>query len=374
MEDHILFIKDNSGKIRYWACREVVNGLEIEFGVMGGSAQYQFEDIDIGLAGRSIDEQIESRIQSRVNKQLDKGYTYDLRQAESMKPVNALGFVKPMLAKKSEDVDMERMMTREFYLQKKLDGNRCMVHNCGELVAYTRNGKEFKTLNHILEPLKKIIPADYTLDGEMYVHGVPLQTLVSWGKRLQPDTLKLEYHVYDLVSDSPVSERLTELGAIIGRLDSSRYYPITLVPSVKITPENRANFGGLGAALRSARAENYEGLIFRSDWALNRGQFELVGYEDGKRSGSLIKLKDWCGEEFKIANIVRSADGWAVLVCQSKYGPNFKVSCPGDVPFKRHVLENKKDYLGKLVTVKYAYLTSDNVPFQPVAEAIRDYE
>lgn len=374
MNDHILYIKDNSGKLRYWACREVVNGLEIEYGAYGGSAQFQYEDIDVGLAGRSIDEQIESRIQSRVNKQLDKGYVYDIKVAECMKPVNSLGFVKPMLAKKSEDVDMERMMSRPFWLQNKLDGNRCMVHNCGELVAYTRNGKEFKTLEHILAPLRKVLPSDYTLDGEMYVHGVPLQTLVSWGKRLQPDTLKLQYHVYDLVSDSPVTDRLTELGAILRALKPSGYNPITPVFSRLITPENRANFEGLGIALSSARSLKYEGLIFRSDYALNRGAFELVGYEDGKRSGSLIKIKDWDSKEFKILDIRKSADEWAVLQCENPNGPTFWVSCPGDMNFKRRVLNNKQSYIGKMVTVKFAYYTADGVPFQPVAEAIRDYE
>lgn len=374
MDEHILYIKDNSGKLRYWACREGCSCIEIEYGVVGGSAQFQYEDVDVGLAGRTQDEQIESRILSRVNKQLDKGYVYDIKQAESMRPVNALGFVKPMLAKKSEDVDMNMMMTKPFWLQNKLDGNRCMIHNCGELVAYTRNGKEFKTLEHILAPLRKILPADYTLDGEMYVHGVPLQTLVSWGKRMQPDTLKLQYHVYDLVSDSPVTERLNELGAIIRALKPSGYSPITLVPSELITPESRANFKGLGFALANARALSYEGLIFRSDYTLNRGELQVVGYEDGKRSGSLIKLKDWDNCEFKIIDIRRSADEWAILHCDNPNGTNFWVSCPGDVPFKRSVLANKQMYIGKMVSVKFAYYTADGVPFQPVAEAIRDYE
>ena len=125
----------------------------------------------------------------------------DLSVAQTMKPMNRLGFSKPMLAKKSEDVDMVKMMTKPFYLQHKLDGNRCLIHNDGTgLVAYTRNGKEFKTLKHILELLKDVVPSGWTLDGELYVHGQSLQTIVRWGKCLQPNTLKLEFHCYDDIS------------------------------------------------------------------------------------------------------------------------------------------------------------------------------
>ncbi|AIK67530.1 putative DNA ligase [Cronobacter phage vB_CsaP_Ss1] len=374
-----LYIRDNAGKIRYWTCRPEPDGLEIEHGVLGGTPQFQYEAIEFGKGGRDQDEQIESRLNSRVSKQLDKGYVEDLRQAETMKPMNRLGFAKPMLAKKSEDVDMVKMMTKPFFLQNKLDGNRCLVHNDGTgLVAYTRNGKEFKTLKHILEPLESFIPAGYTFDGELYVHGQSLQTIVSWGKRLQPNTLKLEFHTYDLISDEPFSARYNELRDVFAA-SSGKLYPSTrLVLTSKFTPESTPNFGtpavDLAGLLRVARSGGYEGLMFRSDYALSRGNWEQVGYEDGKRSGSLIKLKLWEDQEFPIVDIQPSADGWAILHCLAPNGKPFTVSCPGDVTFKRHVLNNKHDYIGKNVTVQFAYWTEDGLPFHCVATAIRDYE
>lgn len=374
-----LYIRDNAGKVRYWTCRPEPDGLEIEHGVLGGTPQFQYEAIEFGKGGRDQDEQIESRINSRVSKQLDKGYVEDLRQAETMKPMNRLGFAKPMLAKKSEDVDMVKMMTKTFFLQNKLDGNRCLIHNDGTgLVAYTRNGKEFKTLKHILGPLENFIPAGYTFDGELYVHGQSLQTIVSWGKRLQPNTLKLEFHTYDLISDEPFSARYNELRDVFAA-SSGKLYPSTrLVLTSKFTPESTPNFGtpavDLAGLLRLARKDGYEGLMFRSDYALNRGNWEQVGYEDGKRSGSLIKLKLWEDQEFPIVDIQPSADGWAILHCLAPNNEGFTVSCPGDVTFKRHVLNNKHDYIGKNVTVQFAYWTEDGLPFHCVATAIRDYE
>lgn len=373
--ERTLYIRDNAGKVRYWTARPEPDGLEIEHGVLGGTPQYQYEAIEFGKGGRDQDEQIESRINSRASKQLDKGYVEDLTVAQTMKPMNRLGFAKPMLAKKSEDVDMALMMTKTFYLQNKLDGNRCLVHNDGTgLIAYTRNGKEFKTLKHILEPLESIVPAGYTIDGELYVHGVSLQTIVSWGKRLQPDTLKLELHAYDLIADEGFGARYNELGAILRGVTSKPSYPIRLVDTREITPESRANFGGLSPLLGEARAKGYEGLMFRSDYTLERGVFKQVGYEDGKRSGSLIKLKDWLDQEFIIDKVSASADGWAILHCWTANQKEFTVSCPGDVTFKRYVLNNKESYIGKKVTIKFAYWTEDGLPFHCVATAIRDYE
>lgn len=370
-----LYIKDNAGHLRYWKCYEVLNGLEIEYGVCGGTPLYQSEDIEEGKGGRDQDEQIASRIQSRINKQLDKGYVFDKEQAASMRPVNALGFVKPMLAKKSEDVDLKKLLTRDVYYQHKLDGNRCLIHNDGTgLVAYTRNGKEFTTLKHITDQLKNIIPADATLDGELYCHGVPLQTIVSWGKRLQVDTLKLNYHCYDIVSKEPFSERINELGAILGGRANTLGGNIALVNAIKISPDSGANLGGIPALVGRSRADGYEGGMVRSDWALERGVFVPVGYEDGKRSGSLIKCKLWDNAEFEIIGVDTSADGWAILNLRNPRGGNFSVSCPGDVPFKHYVRIHKEKYIGKKVTVKFAYWTTDNVPFHPTAEAIRDYE
>ena len=369
-----LYIKDNAGHLRYWKIAPTFDGLEIEYGVVGGSPQFQYEVIEEGKQSRDVDQQIESRMMSRVNKQLDKGYQFDKSAAMQMKPVNSLGFCKPMLAKKSEDVDLKRLLTRDVYYQHKLDGNRCLIHNAGGLVAYTRNGKEFTTLKHITDKIKNVLPADYTFDGELYCHGVPLQTIVSWGKRLQADTLKLEYHIYDLISDQPFSERYAELGAILRASKDTLGGSITLVDTRRISPDSGPNFEGLPALVGGSRSLGYEGGMVRSDWALERGVFVPVGYQDGKRSGSLIKCKLWDDMEFEIVDVKPSADMWARLECKNPRGENFMVSCPGDVPFKRYVLDNKGEYIGKMVSVKFAYWTQDNVPFHPTAEAIRDYE
>lgn len=368
-----LYIKDNAGNIRYWVCTPLDDGLELEYGVLNGTPQFKFEPIDFGKAGRDQEEQIQSRVNSRINKQLDKGYTYSLDMAKSMKPVNALGFVKPMLAKKKADVDISVMVTKPYALQYKLDGNRCLIHNDGTgLVAYSRNGKEFKTLDHILNKLEGKIPAGYTLDGELYIHNTPLQTIVGLCKKKQAGTEKVRFNCYDLVSDSSFEDRYSELKRLLGGVIADSYATTKLVDTLFVNPDE--NKVCVDEEFKRARCNGYEGLMFRSGYSLNRGVLVPVGYEDGKRSGSLIKFKEFDNKEFTIVDITCTPDGWAMLHFKAENGKPFSATCCGEVVFKKYVYENKADYIGLPCSIDFAYYTIEGIPFQPVATAIRDYE
>lgn len=376
MPKRTLYIKDNAGHLRQWRCYEVLGGIEIEHGVVNGTMQYKYEEVD-GNSVRDQDEQIESRINSRYNKQIDKGYTYDMDKAANSKPMNALGFCKPMLAKKQCDASVDTLLKFPFYMQRKLDGNRCLIHNDGiKLTAYTRNGKQITTIDHILDELDGVIPEGVTLDGELYAHGIPLQTIVSYIKRKQVATASIQYHVYDLITDDVFSKRLERLESILSGFKSKVSSSIKLVETTLIKPED-SSLGVLTNLVKAYRERGYEGGIGRSDYTVYRGVLKKVGYEDGKRSGSLVKFKEWESEEFNIVDIIPSEDGWARLVCEYRIGFATKkvtVSCPGDMNFKYHVMQNKDEYIGKKVTCDFAYWTNDHVPFHPTAVAIRDYE
>jgi ATP-dependent DNA ligase len=115
--------------------------------------------------------------------------------------------------------------------------------------------------------------------------------------------------------------------------------------------------------LRVVRSQGFEGLMLRLD---NRG------YEDGKRSSSLIKIKQFHDAEFECIDIVPSADGWGVCVLKAKNGLTFKASAPGDMTQKAYALANKSKFIGKLLTVEYSMLTSDGIPFHASAQRWRE--
>jgi ATP-dependent DNA ligase len=224
-----------------------------------------------------------------------------------------------------------------------------LVHNTGrELVAYTRNGKIIDTLDHILRHID--IPRGYTLDGEVYYHGVPLQTVASWCKRVQPETLKLEYVVYDTILPTEYGRRYEELR------DFNLRGPIRLAETWKTDrpiPED----------LHDSIEKGYEGLILRSG---------RLPYGAGKRCKSLIKVKKAYDDEFLVVDVEESRDGWGVLVCKTLFNKEFRVSAPGTIPEKTAILMNKHQYIGMWVTVEYFSLTKDGIPFHPVAINFRD--
>ena len=345
-----------NNSMQVWSCEEIYSSalkghyLLIEWGQLGGAMQYQKERIEANASGRNIHEQSILRLKSRVKVQKDKGYCDTMEEAQMSQGMNALKLYRPMLAKVYEDVKPD---LNGAFVQYKYNGYRCLV-TCqnGVNIAYSRNGIVMKGLDHILNNIE--LPEGHTIDGELYCHGVKLQTIGSWVKRAQPDTKKLKYIVYDKIQNLPFHRRLDQL------------CKLKLGLATEIAPTRETNFAftlSFKEELDKARALDFEGLMLRTG---------STGYESGKRSSSLLKIKAWYDDEFVVMNVIPSADGWAVLVCTAKNGRQFKVSAPGTIEEKSSVWINKHLYIGKHVNVEYSELTAEGVPFHPTATAWRD--
>jgi hypothetical protein len=62
----------------------------------------------------------------------------------------------------------------------------------------------------------------------------------------------------------------------------------------------------------------------------------------------------------------------AILRVRTDQGIEFDISAPGSVQEKLLIMLHIDKYIGKQLTIEYAMLTSDNVPFHAVATAWRD--
>lgn len=339
-----LYAKDGKGAIRQWEIGVENDKIKIKFGQVGGSMQSKFEEVPEGKASRNRLQQFESRMQSRINSKIDAGYVESIEEASKNKRTNSAGLLKPMLAQPLKNI--KKADYSNAFVQYKYDGNRCLITNQGgELIAYSRNGKIINTIDHILDNI--YLPEGETIDGELYCHNTPLQTLVSWIKRKQDNTAKIQFHAYDLISDDPYSSRLEMLR------DLELHGNAHLVPTWEVE-----SFEEIQELFHTARLLGYEGSIVRLD---------DCGYEDGKRSKSLIKIKSWIDGEFKVIDIHKSADNWAILECLFEGGKTFRVSAPGSIIAKENVWNNREYYFGLYVRVEYAQLTKDGIPFHPVA-------
>ena len=339
--------KYTHANIRYWCAEADYDGccIRITHGVLNGAMQYQEESVDINQSGRDIEEQIDLRITARVRGKMDIGYRYTIEESRAEAGNNTLGYHRPMLAKRfdqlSSDVDFN-----DCYVQMKYDGHRCLVtRNSSGIIAYSRNGRVIKSINHIISKIQ--MPMGMTIDGELYIHGKSLQEISSLVKREQPGTRELEYVVYDVVNDLPYNQRFNIISNLV------------LGPSARVAPTDKSvDKSHLTPLLSSAISMGYEGLMLRQC---------RYPYEPGKRSKALVKVKEFLDHEYKVVGITTSADGWAVLTCVTETGGKFGVSAPGSIMERIEVARNHDKYLGRYVTVKFANLTADGIPFHPVA-------
>jgi DNA ligase-1 len=348
-----LYRKNKLGSVSSWRVWNEAGTIYIGHAtVYGGGEIVHTEIVPGGLAGRTLEEQVASRINSRVSRQRDKGYVDTFEDANNNSLCNTLGLPPPMLAKKIQDM---RGWPGKAVVQKKLDGFRCIAARDGEVVLYTRGGKILDALVHIKELIEPHLTDDVTLDGELYLHGTSLQTIASWAKRNQPDTARLVYHVYDAVSDDHFLQRYAAAKQVVDGIASPH---IQMVENVRVDQESE-----MWSHFAEYRAAGYEGAMLRT---------LHTPYESGARSSSLYKVKARHDAEFRVVDIIPGSDGLAILVCEMDNGKRFKTVAPGDHSQKRFILEHKESYIGRDVTVEYANLTADGIPFHCVATRFKE--
>lgn len=300
-------------------------------------------------------------LESRTKKKLDKGYVLSVEAAK--KPVsNALGLPQPMLATPIDKVNPESIDWSSAYVQPKLDGHRCLYKDG---MLYSRGGKEID-MPHILKAIKDSPLSHLHLDGELYIHGVPLQHLSSLIKKKRLETAQIEYHIYDIVNNEPFVWRsitLVNLMSLMCAASDAKLipeFPLKLVETLRVT-----TMGEVLARHAHYRDEWYEGTMLR---------FGDESYMEGKRSRKLLKIKEFQDDEFRIIGYkqgkprMRGSRCLRVPVWECAVGDlSFDVTAPGTMHDKEEAWLARDTYIGRLLTVKYHYLSEKGIPQLPVA-------
>lgn len=334
--------------------------------VLGGQAvqtnnEYT-EGKNIGRANETTPlQQATFEAQGMCNKQLDKGYVPTMPKPGD-KATNALGFIKPMLAQPIEKV---KDWSYPVFVQPKLDGHRMLATvQDDQVVLYSRQGKVLD-VEHIRMALQRLyddkVWSGTTIDGEVYLHGETLQRISSLVKKPKPESKELNYHVYDLVTEECYSQRIEKL---FNTINESTFPSLSMSATHTVSTEEKLN--ELHGAFIGA---GYEGTIVRQLG---------IGYEDGKRSKSLMKKKDFQDAEFEITGITEGKPNErhnlsvGIYLCKTDDGKEFSVTAPGDMHEKHDHAVNGNSNVGKKLTIKFFNYTPDGIPFHLVALRIRD--
>lgn len=174
-----------------------------------------------------------------------------------------------------------------FYLgQPKLNGERMRTESG---ILYSSSAGIITSVPHISDEINLLIPHNIQLDGELYVHGMPLnqiQSIVSRKVDLHPDFEQMEYHIFDIKSQEPQLTRLKRLQELGERIERS--HSLKLVRTVSVTShESAINL------VYDAIDQGFEGAIFRNP---------LMPYLDGRSVKYMLKCKPRERDEYRIIN------------------------------------------------------------------------
>lgn len=261
------------------------------------------------------------------------------------------------------------------FIQPKLDGIRCYITKDG---AFSRNHKEFKTVEHIkkaLEPLFKEEP-QMILDGELYNHQFKnnFNKIISLVRKKNPTKQETEdaeryiqFHWYDY---SNFNHKNEEVGANFRTRNMIIADTMIQLKSRHIIDVQTYDVSILESAKEWHKyflEQGYEGSIIR----LNKP------YEQ-KRSYNLQKFKDFHDAEAKIIGWVegkgKRIGTIGKFLAQDPDGNKFGMPVMDKYDIMACMYDIADWYIGKTATFTYFQRTPAGSYRHPLFKCIRNYE
>ena len=386
---------EKNGKTRVWSARiyrDILNDnamVEIEYGQLDGKRQVVSREYTEGknIGKKNETSPLQQCIAETKRKWQDKmeKEAYSLVQPSPESKTNEPNETNETIIAEPHAIKVFPMLAHTYdpnsvknkkndivfpcYVQPKLDGLRCMCYMManGKVVAQSRTGSYFETVEHICAELRPILlkTPRLILDGELYTVDMPFEELAGLIKKKKVSEADLQrmqcikYHIYDVVIDAPYCERYTRIVETIPPPEECAYLEVVPTQLTHDVIEFKQAFGEYVAG-------GYEGIMLRNVHGL---------YRQNYRSHDLQKYKEFVESEYPIVGF-KEADGrdkgTVVWVCKTAAGREFSVRPKGSQEHRRECFQNGEQFIGKLLTVIYQELSELNVPRFPVGKAIRD--
>lgn len=349
-----LYGKTSKDSVKVWTISTEGADIVTVFGQLDGKMQTSRKTAkgkNIGKANETSPEaQAALEATSTWKNKKDKGYTETLDNARDE-------VFLPMLAKDFED--NKKHVKYPCYVQPKLDGVRCMAYwNNDEVILMSRLGKTYD-VPHIKEELERILPKEQVLDGELYVHGLNFQEITRLVKKNRPESIQLQYHVYDgfIKNDMmvPYNQRHCGLLRILKDAKHAQVVRNSIATNEAHVMEDQGNFV----------VEGYEGAMVRNS---------DMHYRLKHRSSDLLKVKTFKDDEFLVVGHDVGEGRFSetpIWICETKDKRQFRVTPKGTMAERKQALSEASEYIGQWLKVKYFELSEDGIPRFPVGLGLR---
>ena len=328
----------------------------------------------------TVFEQAVSEADRKYKDKIEKdGYSTDADNIEEK--------VYPMLANKYDpDASKKSGVIFPCFVQPKMDGIRCMTHvnKKGGITFMSRNGMEFKGMDHLVPELEKFFEIAKKLgypniyaDGELFTTKIPFEEIsgcVRMDETEDPEKdakLKLiDYHIYDMYDPDNKELGYEARKKILDDIFKKKKFKklVNVETQEALTKSTVNKFHDYYVE------KKFEGLILRN---------KLGPYLLGFRSNDLMKFKSFQDDEFEICGY-EEAEGedigtilWKCYYIRTdKTKDTFNVRPQGTREFRRKLFQDaeknfKKFFLGKMLTVRYLTLNKYGCPTQLTAIGVR---
>jgi len=275
---------------------------------------------------------------------------------------------KPMLAYPVSDKPIN--YDNKVFMQPKLDGVRCIIqYDNSQVKAYSRTGKEWKNIDHILFNLKHwfALNPNVILDGELYNHDLKddFEKIISLVRKQKPTDIDImesadmvQFHCYDIIDETKTFE---ERNRFIKQV-VPRNHCIHHVSTLQCISDNDA---------KEMHAVNlacgFEGSILRTN--------DVYAC---KRSHNLRKFKDFSDAEALIVGWVEGVGKRkgtiGKFMAQDEDGNLFGMPVMDKFKYLQDNFKAMQGYVGKTATFTYFERTKANSYRHPLFKCIRDYE
>ena len=286
---------------------------------------------------------------------------------------------KPMLAYPVSNKPID--YSKPVFIQPKLDGVRCVIQRESDfpgqeylasfsVKAYSRTGKEWKNIDHILEQLKPFFfkYPNVILDGELYNHELnnDFEKIISLVRKTKPTISDrtesadlVQFHCYDIIDEElPFDQRIEFVNEALMLLGDSIHTVDTHWLDSEIEAEVRHKYN---------LSKGYEGSIVRTN-----DTYQC------KRSHNLRKFKDFHDDEAIILDWVegkgKRVGTIGKFVAQDSEGNIFGMPVMDKFKYLQDNFEEMKTWMGKIATFTYFERTKVGSYRHPLFKAIRDYE
>ena len=285
---------------------------------------------------------------------------------------------KPMLAYPASAKPID--YSKPTFIQPKLDGVRCVIQAEQvdhfsrpikyEVKAYSRTGKEWKNIDHILEQLKPFFKRSpyIILDGELYNHDLRdnFEKIISLVRKTKPtaedrvEASRLtQFHCYDIIDEKlPFDQRNEFIASTLMLQGDSIYF----LDTAMVFDEDEAK-----SIHRSNLKKGYEGSIVRTNDTYAC-----------KRSHNLRKFKDFSDAEAEIVGWVegkgKRIGTIGKFIGRDSEGIEFGMPVMDKFKYLQDMFYEMQTWVGQQATFTYFERTKAGSYRHPLFKALRNYE